>query len=126
MEKLDAIAALGALAQESRLDIFRLLVEEGPDGIPAGQIGERLGLPPATLSFHLNQLKQAQLVTVRRESRSLIYMAAYPTMRALIGYLSENCCQGAAAGCGIGVRDPQLVSQGEQRHEAPAPARRRG
>jgi DNA-binding transcriptional ArsR family regulator len=125
MEKLDAIAALGALAQESRLDIFRLLVEEGPDGIPAGQIGERLGLPPATLSFHLNQLKQAQLVTVRRESRSLIYMAAYPTMKALMGYLSENCCQGDADACGIGVCDPEPASQGNH-HEAPARTRRRG
>lgn len=122
MEKLDAIAALGALAQELRLDIFRLLMQAGPEGIPAGQIGERLGLPPATLSFHLNQLKQANLVTFRRESRSLIYMAAYPTMTALMGYLSENCCQGDAAACGIGVCDPQPASQGK-RHEAPARAR---
>ena len=121
MEKLDAIVALGALAQESRLDIFRLLVQAGPEGIPAGQIGERLGLPSATLSFHLNQLKQADLVTFRRESRSLIYMAAYPTMKALMNYLTENCCQGAAA-CGIGVCDPQPVNQGK-RHEAPARAR---
>ena len=122
MEKLDAIAALGALAQEWRLEIFRLLVQAGPDGIPAGQIGKRLGLPLATLSFHLNQLKQAKLVTVRRESRSLIYMAAYPTMKDLLGYLTENCCQGDAAACGIGVCDPQPVSQGK-RHEAPARAR---
>jgi DNA-binding transcriptional ArsR family regulator len=125
METLDAIAALSALAQESRLDIFRLLVQAGPDGIPAGQIGERLGLPGATLSFHLNQLKQADLVTVRRESRSLIYMAAYPTMKSLMGYLSENCCQGDAAACGIGVCDPQPVSQGKP-NEAPARTRRRG
>lgn len=125
MEKLDAIAALGALAQELRLDIFRLLVEAGPDGIPAGQIGERLGLPAATLSFHLNQLKQAHLVTFRRESRSLIYMAAYPTMKALMGYLSENCCQGDAAACGIGVCDPEAVNQGKH-HEAPTRTRRRG
>ena len=82
MEKIDAIAALAALAQESRLDIFRLLVQAGPEGIPAGQIGERLGLPSATLSFHLNQLKQAKLVTFRRESRSLIYVVAYSTMNA--------------------------------------------
>ena len=122
MEKLAAIAALGALAQESRLDIFRLLVQAGSEGIPAGRIGERLGLPLATLSFHLNQLKQAGLVTVRRESRSLIYMAAYPTMKDLLGYLTENCCQGAAAACGIGVCDPQPASQGEE-HEAPSCAR---
>jgi len=122
MEKIDAIAALGALAQESRLEIFRLLVQAGPDGIPAGRIGERLGLPSATLSFHLKELKQANLVTFRRESRSLIYMAAYPTMKSLMAYLSENCCQGDAAACGIGVCDPQPASQGK-RHEAPARAR---
>jgi ArsR family transcriptional regulator len=111
MEKPDAIAALAALAQESRLDIFRLLVQAGPDGIPAGQIGERLGLPSATLSFHLNQLKQAKLVTFRRESRSLIYVAAYSTMNALMSYMTENCCQGDAAACGIGVCDPPPASQ---------------
>jgi ArsR family transcriptional regulator, arsenate/arsenite/antimonite-responsive transcriptional repressor len=92
MEKLDAIAALAALAQESRLDIFRLLVQAGINGLPAGQIGEKLGLPSATLSFHLNQLKQAGLVTFRREGRSLIYAAEYPAMNALLAYLTENCC----------------------------------
>lgn len=105
MEKTDAIAALAALAQESRLDIFRLLVQAGPDGMAAGQIGERLGLPSATLSFHLNQLKHADLVTFRREGRSLIYVAEYPAMNALLGYLTENCCQGDPAGCGVGVCD---------------------
>jgi DNA-binding transcriptional ArsR family regulator len=105
MEKTDAIAALAALAQESRLDVFRLLVQAGPDGIPAGQIAERLGLPSATLSFHLNQLKQAGLVTFRRESRSLIYTAEYDAMNALLGYLTENCCQGDPAGCGVGICD---------------------
>jgi ArsR family transcriptional regulator len=97
MEKMDAIAALAALAQDTRLDIFRLLVQAGPGGIPAGQIGGLLGLPGATLSFHLNQLKQAGLITVRREGRSLIYVAEYPTMSALIGYLTENCCGGAVS-----------------------------
>ncbi|HEY6430638.1 MAG TPA: metalloregulator ArsR/SmtB family transcription factor [Acetobacteraceae bacterium] len=105
MEKTDAISALAALAQESRLDIFRLLVQAGTDGLPAGQIGERLGLPSATLSFHLNQLKQARLIAFRREGRSLIYMAEYPAMNALLGYLTENCCQGDPAGCGISVCD---------------------
>ena len=103
MEKSDAIAALAALAQESRLDVFRLLVQVGADGLPAGQIGERLGLPSATLSFHLNQLKQAGLVTFRREGRSLIYAADYATMNDLLTYLTENCCQGDARGCGAGV-----------------------
>ncbi len=105
MEKLAAISALSALAQESRLDVFRLLVQAGAGGMPAGQIGERLGLPSATLSFHLNQLKQAGLLTFRREGRSLIYMAEYAAMNALLGYLTENCCQGDAAGCGIGICD---------------------
>ncbi|MBC7881939.1 MAG: winged helix-turn-helix transcriptional regulator [Anaerolineae bacterium] len=112
MEKLVAITALAALAQESRLDIFRLLVQAGPEGIPAGQIGERLGLPAATLSFHLNQLRQAKLVQYRRESRSLIYSATYATMNALMSYLSENCCQGNTAACGIDICGPNTVSQG--------------
>jgi ArsR family transcriptional regulator len=102
MDKMNAIAALAALAQPSRLDVFRLLVQAGPDGVPAGQIAERLQLPAATLSFHLNQLRHAGLVSCRRESRSLIYAAAYPTMNALLAYLTENCCQGAAI-CGPGI-----------------------
>jgi ArsR family transcriptional regulator, arsenate/arsenite/antimonite-responsive transcriptional repressor len=101
MEKTGAIAALAALAQETRLDVFRLLIQAGPEGLPAGQIGERLGLPPATLSFHLNQLKQSGLITCRRDGRSLIYAAAYGTMNDLLGFLTENCCQGDPAACGI-------------------------
>ncbi len=97
MEKTDALAALAALAQETRLDVFRLLVQAGPDGLPAGQIAELLCLPSATLSFHLNQLKHAGLVTFRRESRSLIYTAEYPTINALLAYLTENCCAGTAS-----------------------------
>jgi len=112
MEKLDAIAALSALAQETRLDIFRLLAQTGPEGLPAGQIGDRLGLPSATLSFHLNQLKQADLVRFRRAGRSLIYAAAYPTMNTLMAYLTANCCQGDAAACDIGVCNPATASQG--------------
>ena len=103
MEKIDAIAALGALAQESRLDIFRLLVQEGAAGLPAGQIAEKLSLPSATLSFHLNQLKHAGLVTFRRESRSLIYAAAYAAMNDLLAYLTENCGQGDAASCDVSI-----------------------
>ena len=105
MERLDAIAALAALAQESRLDVFRLLVQAGPEGMPAGQIAEKLNLPSATLSFHLNQLKHAGLATFRRESRSLIYAAEFTTMNNLLGYLTENCCQGVAPNCGAGICD---------------------
>jgi ArsR family transcriptional regulator, arsenate/arsenite/antimonite-responsive transcriptional repressor len=101
MEKTDAIAALGALAQESRLDIFRLLVQAGEAGMPAGKIGERLGLPSATLTFHLKELKHAGLVTFEREGRSLIYSAVYPTMNALLSYLTENCCEGDPAACAV-------------------------
>ena len=100
MEKIDAVAALIALAHATRLDIFRLLIQAGPQGLAAGQIGGRLALPPATLSFHLNQLKHADLVSFRREGRSLIYVAAYPVMNDLLGYLTENCCKGEAASCG--------------------------
>ncbi len=124
MEKIYAIAALAALAQETRLDIFRLLVEAGPEGMPAGQIGDRLGLPSATLSFHLNQLKHARLVKFRRESRSLIYSAEYPVMNDLLAYLTENCCRGVVDACGRLSCEPATLKE-EQRHEAPARARLR-
>ncbi|HKJ94910.1 MAG TPA: metalloregulator ArsR/SmtB family transcription factor [Gammaproteobacteria bacterium] len=99
MEKQDAIALLGALAHESRLDIFRALVQLGPDGLPAGDIAERLGLPPATLSFHLNGLWHAGLVDKRRQSRQIIYSARYAAMGELMGFLMENCCQGHPEAC---------------------------
>jgi ArsR family transcriptional regulator, arsenate/arsenite/antimonite-responsive transcriptional repressor len=99
METKTATSALAALAHESRLDVFRLLVQAGTPGLPAGQIAEKLSLPAATLSFHLNHLKRAGLVTFRRESRSLIYAAEYAAMNDLLAYLTENCCQGATANC---------------------------
>ena len=105
MDKSEAIAALAALAQDTRLDVFRLLVQAGAEGMPAGQIGERLGVPSATLSFHLNQLRHAGLVTFRRESRSLIYAAEYDAMNSLLAYLTANCCQGDAGACGVGSCD---------------------
>ncbi len=91
-----AIGALGALAQESRLAVFRLLVQEGPAGLAAGAIGERVGIPPTTLSFHLAQLAHAGLVQSRRNGRSIIYAADYARMQELLDFLMENCCQGAA------------------------------
>ena len=93
------MAALGALAQETRLDIFRLLVQKGPSGLPAGEIGERLGQPSPTLSFHLNQLRFAGLVTSRRESRSIIYSANFKGMNDLLSYLTDNCCGGRPELC---------------------------
>ena len=92
MDEKRAIAALGALAQETRLALFRLLVTYGPAGLPAGVIAERLGIQPSSLSFHLAQLVRAGLITQRRASRQLIYSAEYGTMNALLAYLTENCC----------------------------------
>ena len=99
MEKTDVIAALAALAQDNRLDVYRLLVQAGPDGMPAGHVAAALGVPPNTLSFHFDRLRTAGLVSVRREGRSLIYAARFDTMNALLGYLAENCCQGAPELC---------------------------
>lgn len=95
METSQAIDALGALAQRSRLSIFRLLMKAGPDGLAAGAIGEKLELPPATLSFHLSHLVRAGLVSNRQEGRFVIYSADFENMNALVGYLTENCCSGA-------------------------------
>lgn len=97
MESSTAVAALWALAQESRLRIFRALVARGPEGMPAGRIAQRLELPGPTLSFHLAELKSAGLVACRREGRSLIYSANFAVMRGLVDYLSENCCREATA-----------------------------
>ncbi len=94
MEKSAIIDALAALAQENRLDTYRLLVQAGPEGITAGEIAATLGLPPNTLSFHFDRLRQAGLVTVRRSGRSMFYAARYDTMNALIGFLTDNCCAG--------------------------------
>ena len=102
MEKTAIIAALAALAQDTRLDIFRMLVEAGTGGLAAGRIGDRLGLPSATLSFHLSQLKHAGLVTCQRDGRSLIYSARFDAMRDLVGYLTENCCGQGPEACDIG------------------------
>ena len=99
MKKSDAVAALAALAQDSRLDVFRLLVEAGPQGLPAGSVAGALKLAPNTLTFHFDRLRDAGLVTVRREGRSMIYAARYDTMNALLAYLTENCCQGAQEAC---------------------------
>lgn len=94
MKKSDVIAALNALAHESRLDIFRYLIRKGIEGSAAGQIAAKLDLPSATLSFHLSALKQARLVSARRQSRSIIYSANFASMNELLAYLLENCCRG--------------------------------
>lgn len=94
MDTKTTIVALAALAQESRLAIFRLLVQVGPEGLAATKIGDQLGIAPSSMSFHLKELTHAQLVFVRRDGRSLIYAANFPAMNALIGFLTENCCGG--------------------------------
>ena len=99
MDTKSAIRALGALAQDTRLAIFRMLVEKGPDGFAAGAIAEALDLPASSLSFHLAQLSHAGLVIQRRESRSLIYSVDFDAMGELMGYLTENCCGGNPAAC---------------------------
>ena len=93
--KIDAaVRSLAALAQDSRLQVFRLLVQAGPEGLPAGEIAERLGIPASTLSFHMKTLSHASLVESRTESRFVYYSANFEAMNALLGYLSDNCCGG--------------------------------
>src|SRR4030081_3785932 len=99
MEKTEAVAALAALAQDNRLDVFRLLVEAGPEGMPAGAVATALDLAPNTLTFHFDRLRGAGLITVRRDGRSMIYAPCFDTMNALLSYLTENCCEGRADKC---------------------------
>lgn len=94
MRTNQALSALSALAQEHRLAAFRLLVQAGPGGLPAGQIAEALGVPNSSLSFHLAQLAEAGLVEQRREGRSLIYSANFSAMQGLVNFLTDNCCGG--------------------------------
>jgi ArsR family transcriptional regulator len=115
MEKSTAVAALAALAQDNRLDVFRLLVQAGPHGMAAGQVAEQLDLAPNTLTFHFDRLRAAGLVTVRREGRSMIYAARYETMNALLGFLTENCCQGVAASCAPAGCEPPASSPKRER-----------
>ena len=99
METKSAVTALAALAQETRLSVFRLLVEAGPEGMPAGAIGEKLEVPAATLSFHLKELSRAGLVTSRQESRFIYYMVDFAHMAALMTFLTQNCCKGMPQEC---------------------------
>ena len=126
METTDAVTALAALAQDNRLEVFRLLVQAGPDGMAAGQVAEHLGLAPNTLTFHLDRLRIAGLVTVRRDGRSMIYAARFETMNGLVSFLTENCCQGVPAACApAALCQPNGTNKGAK-HEAVSRARRRG
>lgn len=118
MKKLDAVAALAALAQENRLDAFRLLVQAGPEGMPAGQVSEALGVSPNTLTFHFDRLREAGLVTVRRAGRSMIYSARFETMNALLAYLTENCCQGHPEQCSPARRRPSISLRAREKERA--------
>ena len=120
MESESAIAALSALAQETRLAAFRALVQAGPEGLAAGALAETLGVPPQTLSFHLAQLRHAGLLTQTRDGRSLIYAADFAAMTGLVGFLTENCCAGAKS-CAPACPP----AEEESRHEAPSRSRRR-
>jgi len=107
---MEAVAALAALAQDNRLDVFRLLVEAGPEGMPAGAVASALDLAPNTLTFHFDRLRAAGLVTVRRDGRSMIYAARFETMNALLSYLTENCCGGAPCAPAVECK-PAVVSR---------------
>lgn len=133
LDTTTAVTALEALAQQSRLGIFRLLVEAGPDGLPAGGIAEHMTLPAATLSFHLAQLKRAGLIACRRDGRSLIYTADFPAMNALVQFLTDNCCGGnatacapAASACGPAACSPSRTTpkSATKRASSPKPKRK--
>lgn len=105
MQTSQTVKMLSALAQESRLSIFRLLVQQGPEGLPVGVIGEQLGIPNATLSFHLKELLHAGLVTSRQSGRFIYYAPVIDAMNDLVGFLTENCCQGSSC-----VRPPTRLT----------------
>ncbi len=96
MDSKTAVQSLAALAQDSRLDVYRKLVQAGPEGVAAGELADELGIPSTTLSFHLKTLSHAGLVDARQAGRFIFYSANYTTMNALLGFLSENCCGGRA------------------------------
>jgi DNA-binding transcriptional ArsR family regulator len=121
VETKQAVTALAALAQDSRLAIFRLLVQAGPAGLAAGAIGEKLDLPPATLSFHLAGLTRAGLAQSRQDGRFVIYSASFESMNALVAFLTENCCGGAA--CSPAACQPETAKGTED--ETPSRTRRR-
>lgn len=121
MKTIDAVRALAALAQETRLDVFRLLVQQGASGLAAGEIAEQLGVSPATLSFHLKELAHAKLVIARQDGRFVFYSANFAVMNRLLGFLTENCCVvdgGACAPAPAGCAPSSLTRK--SRRKAPA------
>jgi len=121
METTQAVQTLSALAQGSRLSIFRLLVQAGPEGLAAGSIGEKLELPPATLSFHLAGLTRAGLADSRQDGRFVIYTANFPNMIDLVSFLTENCCGGQS--CAPAACQPETM-KGNESEKTPRTRRR--
>ena len=107
----DAVDALAALAHEHRLKVYRMLVEAGPDGLSAGAIAQKLKMPPSSLTFHLQHLHRADLITQQRNSRQLIYAADFAVMDGLLEYLTENCCAGSAAACATKCKPAAAVAK---------------
>lgn len=115
MKTSNVLEALSALAHAHRLATYRLLVQRGPEGLPAGVIGERLGLLPSSLTFHLQNLQRAGLIAQRRESRQLFYSVDFAAMKGLIGYLTENCCGNSGAELSMAERSPRSNERAESR-----------
>jgi ArsR family transcriptional regulator, arsenate/arsenite/antimonite-responsive transcriptional repressor len=108
------VKALGALAQESRLEVFRMLVKRGPDGYTPGELSGKLGVPPPTLSFHLRELQHAELVESRRAGRFLYYSANFDTMHGLVDFLTENCCSLSDGSCDSECKPTNTVKRRRQ------------
>jgi ArsR family transcriptional regulator, arsenate/arsenite/antimonite-responsive transcriptional repressor len=117
MKTIQVIGALGALAHEYRLAIYRLLVEQGPAGLAAGAIGERVGLVPSSLTFHLQALQRAGLIAQARASRQLIYSADYRVMNELVGYLTDKCCTASNGSCATECK-PERTEKPARRRKA--------
>jgi ArsR family transcriptional regulator len=115
MKTTDAVAALAALAQDTRLAVFRLLVEQGVVGISAGEIAEKVGIAPAALSFHLKELAHARLVRSRQEGRYVFYSADFASMNRLLAFLTENCCAADGGTCGPGACAPSSSTRAASR-----------
>lgn len=118
MKTAEVIDALGALAHEYRLGIYRLLVEQGPEGLSAGVIGQRVGLVPSSLTFHLQSLQRAGLVTQTRASRQLIYSADFGAMNALVGYLTDKCCVASGENCAPDCKPARVTKTARRRNAA--------
>ena len=120
MKTPEVIAALSALAHEHRLAVYRLLVEQGPEGLSAGEIAERVGMVPSSLTFHVQTLHRAGLITQRRASRQLFYAADFGAMNGLVAYLTENCCGRAGVSCGEACQPVRAVAKAKKPRRAAA------